>query len=310
MTSDTYGSPAYATCNILAATGIVYRAADKHYIYIKGKTARAPQWCNSVIPDPITNVFVCISSGYIHVCDGTCSAQRYTNQFGNEVCKISGHEFTCKVSAIPSGTRKKRRVQRQRRNFGDKAREVLHTLLFSERRVLCERRYYTATVDAARNAAVRYIRMERYSEQSMDAMTMARLYSSHMVKMRDRHFYLCCQWGDEQRQQILDRYVEIVTRYWDVFCSKIKPPSIITQSDFIIAIVYILRKGIQSDRSDIIPKDFILNRMLPHASMLGAMDVYSGAFTNTCKMIMAALGKYIAKSDRNAVSCLIQKLRI
>jgi len=237
----------------------------------------------------IDDVFVCAETGSVHVCDGACTAEKYTNCRKNQVCTISGLETRSKIY-VDACVKQKRRKRLRPWNNNMAATETIQKLLFSTKRIQLERSKVMDAHAHARSVCITYIKRTR-----IPCLTdLVALYSSRICTVVYSRTYLQWLHADGQNEKSFEEhYSTIIRKSWMFVVNELKIPTI-RWADFVIVILYIFRNGFSYMRKCVIPRDYVLYKILPLACHLDKFDINKRSFTNTKNITIEYIRKACA----------------
>lgn len=264
------------TCTIHHVSGWVATVDGGVRVYVRGRTTKPPSRAQNVVA--IEEVFVCAETGSVHVCDGGCTADKYTNKRKNVVCTISGLETRGKVYA-ESRSKKKRRKRAKPWDDDVAAMETVRLLLFSDVRLDLERSRLLAAHKKAQSSCVSY--MKRTSLPCL--LDLTKLYARHVREATYSRGYL--MWRDdvlrENTQTVYEkRYARILRQSWSLMTDQLDLPSV-RWNEFVVVALYIFSSGVSFQSDCIVPRDFVLHKVLPLTCHLDRFGINKRSFTNT-----------------------------
>jgi len=245
---------------------------------------------NAQIICVIDDVFVCAETGSVHVCDGSCSAEKYMNCRKNQVCTISGLETRSKVY-VDACEKQKRRKRVRPWNNNVAAIETIHYIIYSQKRIQLERSKVLDAHSTARSVCMTYMKRER-----VPCLTeLIGLYAARISTVVYSRTYLQWLHTDGIDSNLFEEhYATIVRKSWIFVTNELHIPTI-RWNDFVIVILYIFRSGLSYIRTCVIPRDYVLFKILPLACHLDKFNVNKRSFTNTKNITIEYIRKACAE---------------
>lgn len=254
--------------------------------------ARCPDHPSSK-PVLVSDLFVCQSTGKMHVCNG--GSQCCLDQ---GVCTVTGHPVRCLVvthdaSAVaPRGRRKRSYVYDNRQT----ACALMYDLLFSERRIKYEEARYKSYIDICRRVTQRYIRDCFRNQQPIVMQNVVDIYVHNKTKLRPMNYVKNFQ-TREQRVELCEAYAQKIVNLWSVIHEHANISS--TFESVASAIVYMMRRGMAYDGIFVIPCDLFLLECLPDAHAIKEVGVHRRTFTQVKNAIAGTIREIV---DKNIVT--------
>ena len=266
-----------------------------HIYHVKKIKARL----GTLYPD----TYFCKKSGNIHECGVKCN-KRVSNKYGVEYCFLTGKEFLPKMSGIIFQnniikTNKYDKNTKSRINSHDNddietaCAKCIYFILFSKKRQAVEKKKYADTCINANKLIGKY---KRQCEKKKITKQFVHILILYFNSLQKKAFYTISNLNLTlyQMKQKLIYYTDLIIKLWNFFKEM---DNELDFGTFVIAILYIFKRGLFHENIVIIPKDYFLEKALPEANTLSDYGIIKPSFTFTKNTLLNHMCRLLKENN-------------
>ncbi len=295
------------TCTIIHVDGWVSQSSDGLMVTLSKPSTKKRR--------RIQQLYICKETGTPHWCHSQCGGRKVVSADQGCVCTISGIRYESesadtwipqyRITATAQEHRDPHAIRagngyeshstsyrtQQHASF---ARDQIHLLMFSERRLYAEQRKYLEQKQAAEKIVMKYYKGCEKLGRPIIFTNMVTLYINQ-IKRRRVFKGLLPQF--HKTEDIVKAYAERVCTLWNIITTKTPMgkncSSLFSFKTFVASALYIMKRGMFCSGVEIIPKDFYLESVLPEANTLDHYSVNKPTFTQSKNNMTRAIREAI-----------------
>lgn len=318
----------YQKCTIKSLDVEIHKMCDKYYIVCKFIKPVKGLHRKRTLHKKLFDMYYCQESRKIHWCHAQCCGEKILSSESIETCTITGQQFQCEqvrnygvAARVQTSVAPNKgdplehlrdsdgKIHRTSSVYNTKeeqckkwAREVLHDLLFSDKRKLNELHKEAEVKKSAMKAVNKYKRVMEKKNGVKNILLMKRIYLNYVKERPNKLEYLLKTQRDQDH--LIASYTKQLIGYWRMVLLKTHlgstSPTQFQFKSFVPACLYLMKENIVMKNIVIIKKCQFLTTCLPEANTLNQYKIDKKAMTTHKNSILKAIKETVLNSKSKA----------
>lgn len=269
--------------------------------------------------EKVESLYICTDTGSIHHCHAVCEGEKILSN-SMYVCSISGEQFDgesvmswhlsarchsteqfkkgdpLKYSRDSSGKVVSATYNISRTEYMNIGREVIHLLLFSDKRWQLETEKSNETRRITDKQVQKYIRLCNKKNKVKLYTVMLNQYFATLNR-RNMNSSQIIRKTKEEEEHIIEKLAAEVYSYWEMIIkyNSRAPSTHFNFKSFVSAILYLMKNGVLMKGKYVIKKNVFLDQALPESNKLDYYGISKPSFTSTKNTIQKIIREAFEK---------------